>query len=319
MTIEPDTKMLISGMEILEAYGLGHATRPGRQNTGQPDIPGKGENPSEEAGSGIIFLNQAYDSRKTGIEDSSHTPSVYRLCMGTEFLSFTCRQINTRPHRHVAIQLAFNFETPLLLRIQDSREFRLFFFIIPANIPHQLTSPAGKHFTILLDPLSIFGKKLWGLFADKDLFIPFARSVIDTVYPYIQTRLAGFESVHFVTGIIDRLTRVISGLPAPPTDPRIEHAVNHCRASAGNKLGAEDLAQWTALSQSRARHLFKAETGITFRQYLKWLKLMETFKHSCTAGGNLTQAAHMAGFSDSAHLSRTFREVFGLMPSAVLK
>ena len=102
-------------------------------------------------------------------------------------------------------------------------------------------------------------------------------------------------------------------------DPRIRHALGCCRANTGNEMATKDLARWTHLSQSRARHLFKAETGITFQQYLKWLKLMEAFKHACTAGSNLTDAAHMAGFSDSAHLSRTFREVFGLMPSAVLK
>jgi len=29
-------------------------------------------------------------------------------------------------------------------------------------------------------------------------------------------------------------------------------------------------------------------------------------------GGSLTEAAHRAGFSDSAHLSRTFRRMFGI-------
>jgi AraC-like DNA-binding protein len=37
------------------------------------------------------------------------------------------------------------------------------------------------------------------------------------------------------------------------------------------------------------------------------------------AGGEtLTGAAAAAGFSDSAHLSRTFRRAFGLPPSALL-
>lgn len=35
-------------------------------------------------------------------------------------------------------------------------------------------------------------------------------------------------------------------------------------------------------------------------------------------GAHLTQAALAAGFSDSAHLSRTFRSMFGLSPSLVL-
>ena len=36
------------------------------------------------------------------------------------------------------------------------------------------------------------------------------------------------------------------------------------------------------------------------------------------AGGSpLTRAAHEAGFSDSAHLSRTFRRMFGVAPTAL--
>lgn len=32
-------------------------------------------------------------------------------------------------------------------------------------------------------------------------------------------------------------------------------------------------------------------------------------------GSSLTEAAHVAGFADSAHLSRTFRSMFGIAPS----
>ncbi|MBT9527048.1 MAG: helix-turn-helix domain-containing protein [Rhizobacter sp.] len=32
-----------------------------------------------------------------------------------------------------------------------------------------------------------------------------------------------------------------------------------------------------------------------------------------------TQAAHEAGFSDSAHLTRTFKRMFGLNPAALVQ
>jgi len=40
---------------------------------------------------------------------------------------------------------------------------------------------------------------------------------------------------------------------------------------------------------------------------------------SVLSGMTLTQAAHEAGFSDTAHLSRTFMDMFGVNPSTVLK
>jgi AraC-like DNA-binding protein len=35
------------------------------------------------------------------------------------------------------------------------------------------------------------------------------------------------------------------------------------------------------------------------------------------AGGSWTDAAHEAGFADSAHLNRTFRRMLGLSPTAL--
>jgi AraC-like DNA-binding protein len=37
-----------------------------------------------------------------------------------------------------------------------------------------------------------------------------------------------------------------------------------------------------------------------------------------TTGANLTEAAHSAGFSSSAHLSTSFRRMFGVSPSEIL-
>src|SRR3712207_8098417 len=54
----------------------------------------------------------------------------------------------------------------------------------------------------------------------------------------------------------------------------------------------------------RYRHLFVAEIGLPYRGYVLWLRLgraVDVF----AAGGSLTDAAHAAGFADSAHLSRT--------------
>ena len=48
-----------------------------------------------------------------------------------------------------------------------------------------------------------------------------------------------------------------------------------------------------------------------------WLRLRRAVELLASAG-SLTEAAHDAGFSDSAHLSRTFRKMFGVKPSLLL-
>jgi AraC family transcriptional regulator len=70
------------------------------------------------------------------------------------------------------------------------------------------------------------------------------------------------------------------------------------------------------LSPDRFRHLFLEETGVGLRPYVLWLRL-ETSLSAYVAGSTLTDAAHAGGFADSAHLSRTFKKMFGISPASV--
>ena len=307
--------MLTTVMETLQEYGLPDRNR----RALPPTLAAPGHDVPPVRSSDIVFVNDAYDSRKTGIRQTDVAPSEYRLYIADEFLSFMCRRMNTGYHRHFPIQLAFNFEAPLRLKTGDTASFELYFFTIPTDVAHQMVSEQGKHMSILVDPLSRLGRKLKTLFEDPASFLAFHKSVLNTVYPAIRDQLHQFETIHFVNTIIGSLTGMIAELPDYPMDSRIHQAISNCRAAGGKGLGADDLSGWTALSQSRARHLFKEETGLAFSRYLKWLKTMEALRFTCALNVNLTEAAHMAGFSDSAHLSRTFREMFGLTPSAILQ
>jgi AraC-like DNA-binding protein len=65
-------------------------------------------------------------------------------------------------------------------------------------------------------------------------------------------------------------------------------------------------------------HLFKEQVGVPLRRYLLWHRILAAVDRA-TQGETLTEAAHASGLADSAHLSRAFREIFGLSPSRVLK
>lgn len=72
-----------------------------------------------------------------------------------------------------------------------------------------------------------------------------------------------------------------------------------------------EAAEAAGLSAGRMRHLFVEQTGLPFRTYLLWLRLTKAVE-AYAGGASLTEAAHATGFSDSAHLSRTFRRMFGI-------
>jgi len=100
-------------------------------------------------------------------------------------------------------------------------------------------------------------------------------------------------------------------------DRRVRQIIQWAHANLDGALGMSEAASCAGLSPSRASHLFVEETGLPFRHYVLWLRLIRAVD-VYSKGQSLTEAAHEAGFADSAHLSRTFKRMFGL-PAASLQ
>lgn len=98
---------------------------------------------------------------------------------------------------------------------------------------------------------------------------------------------------------------------APQPDARVRKMIRFARSGVEGAVTLPAAAAHVGLSNGRARHLFVEQTGLPFRVYLLWLRLTKAVA-AYAAGESLTGAAHAAGFSDSAHLSRTFRRMFGI-------
>lgn len=101
-------------------------------------------------------------------------------------------------------------------------------------------------------------------------------------------------------------------------DKRISQSIARLRAESENHVSVGEIAANVALSESRFSHLFTKEVGVSVRRYQLWIRLRDAI-HLLANGGSLTETAHEAGFSDSAHLTRTFRQMLGIAPSALLK
>jgi AraC-like DNA-binding protein len=78
------------------------------------------------------------------------------------------------------------------------------------------------------------------------------------------------------------------------------------------------VAAAVGISASRLGHLFSDELGLPFRAYVRWARLQRAIDHA-RQGSTLTDAAHAAGFADSAHLTRVCHEMFGLAPSLLAR
>ena len=103
--------------------------------------------------------------------------------------------------------------------------------------------------------------------------------------------------------------------PRPPLHPRVRRVLRHLRQlSPGDDTSLEALAEVAQLSPGRLMHTFTESVGIPLRPYLAWLRLQRA-AGEIARGTPLSSAAAVSGFSDAAHMSRTFRRMLGIAPS----
>ena len=112
------------------------------------------------------------------------------------------------------------------------------------------------------------------------------------------------------------IERLAGGASAAEPDSRVREILAWVQGRLDYPVSLADAAELAGLSKARVRHLFVEQTGLQFRTYLLWLRLMKGLE-AFASGASLTDAALGAGFSDSAHFSRTFRRMFGTAAAAL--
>ena len=84
------------------------------------------------------------------------------------------------------------------------------------------------------------------------------------------------------------------------------------------RLGVAEAAARVNLSSSRLTHLVSEQLGAPPRRWAAWFKLTRAITHAVFVRDNLTEAAHHAGFADSAHLTRSSKQFAGVRPAMML-
>lgn len=120
--------------------------------------------------------------------------------------------------------------------------------------------------------------------------------------------------------LADRISELFAVLGAPSAAPILRHrgvrrVLRHLKDAAPDAdTSLEALAGIAGLSPGRFMHVFTHDVGVPLRPYLAWLRL-ERAASAIARGAALSQAAHVAGFADAAHMTRSFRRMYGVTPS----
>lgn len=107
------------------------------------------------------------------------------------------------------------------------------------------------------------------------------------------------------------------GVATAPLPASLAAIVRAIEADPMLRMSQTELARRLGAERTAALRRFKAATGLTFRAFKRWSGLQHAARQ--IAAGVLVRTAAMdAGFADTAHLSRSFRDLFGLSPSAAI-
>ena len=98
-----------------------------------------------------------------------------------------------------------------------------------------------------------------------------------------------------------------------PKDKRLGQVVSALRARPDDPRGLEELAATAGASSRTLARLFRAQTGLSFRQWRHQHRMTEALS-ALTMGASLAQAATIAGFGGQPAFGAAFRAIFGHTP-----
>ncbi|AEI64735.1 helix-turn-helix domain-containing protein [Corallococcus macrosporus] len=222
----------------------------------------------------------------------------------------------TTKHAHHAMHLVLRRQGHLSVRAPGMKTAgQAAGVLVGPDVPHALDARGGEVLILFVEPESDDGARLQAaLDGPLRLFDGARRDALLADLPP-----SGALAHEAVGGWMEATLASLSGTPAAPQrlHPRVRKLLRHLRAAAAPEdTSLEALAQVAGLSPSRLMHTFTESVGVPLRPYLLWLRLQRA-AGAIAAGRTLGEAAHAAGFSDAAHLTRTFRRMFGTTPSSL--
>ena len=227
----------------------------------------------------------------------------------------------TDRHGHHAHQITLPVEGACRLRREPDGEWTDFDAVfVPSGQLHQFEmEDLAEVAQLFVEPETAEGRVLARRYPDGQASPLLAADRAAALEIVLGPYRAGADAEAMIAAGRAAVAALAGAATAPAElDPRIARSLSFIRARLRSPIGLADVAAAAALSTDRFRHLFVRETGVAFRPYVLWLRLNVAIECSMQ-GRTWTEAAHEAGFADSAHLSRTFRRMFGMNPATLVR
>lgn len=209
-------------------------------------------------------------------------------------------------HLHWAHQLSIGLSNPVRI-VSGQSNYNGKALFVRAGTQHKLLN--GHNLSIYLDPTSHESRTICKSLNSNDPIAEPPQELVTTVEQIFQDTdniALGLETLSNTLkdddhSLKDNDLRAISDLLKSSFDTH-------------QPINRQYIAKMMGLSESRFSHWFVEQTGMPLRSYKKWLRLIRGIE-KILEGYSLIDAAYATDFSDQAHFTRTFVQMFGVKPS----
>jgi AraC-like DNA-binding protein len=216
---------------------------------------------------------------------------------------------------------AFNvyvaIEGGLCLTTADGRETFCELAAVLPNVLHTIASDYRSVLSLVIEPESVPP----GVFEDlvRRLSGPESAAFANRIraaYVALRERQRSYGGGNDISNAEFDVLCLGEALPKRDLDPRVARSIVQIGKFCGEPVTAASCAAEAGLSPSRFLHLFKEETGISFRSFRAW-KRARHLLHFANQDINLAHLAQDIGYPDSTHFSHSIRRFYGLKPRAI--
>jgi len=222
------------------------------------------------------------------------------------------------PHAHHAIQVVVAMDGALAICGQEEHWREGPGLVVQPDVVHSFDAQGALGAMLFVDPEAIEGRWLRHSLPEEITIVPAERlaPVVQELRRFAEQPLESME----IGVLIRHCVRSLSpgAPPARRLDSRVTTVLNGIRRSDELRISLESAAEMAFLSSTRFAHLFKQQMGLPFRRYVLWRKLTRAML-AIASRGTIADAAHAADFTDAAHLTRTFYQMVGMAPSALMR
>lgn len=223
-----------------------------------------------------------------------------------------------RIHGRFAVTLV---AAPAVVRAESSKSIvadRNWMLLVPAWQLYALRAQGGaSHGAVTLLPGSshLEGLDLAdgpALVTDIDLGAQVAALVAQLRRP-----VRSVECVNTIRSLLERLVAVAAPVAAArhgPAATPLAPVRDYLRAHPGEQVSVAKLASMSGVTESHLIRAFHRDFGLPPHAYHLRLRLAAASELLST-GVSVSTTAHECGFADQSHLSRKFKEVYGITPA----